>query len=291
MTRTFLHAAAAVAAMTAGAVAGDTTGKKPGYAEINGLKMYYEIHGDGPPLVLLHGGMGTIEGCFKPMLPKLAKRHRVIAVEQQGHGRTADIDRPLSYEQMADDTAALLKHLKVEKADLLGWSDGASVALEMAIRHPAKVGKMVLIGTCFDRDDAYEPELIEFMKTMSPEALGPVPKAEYAKVAPNPDAWPALIAKLKVLWLESKPIPAKALRAISSPALVVSGDRGGDRPEHATKLYRLLPNAKLSVLPGASHFAPLECPTEIAKMALEFLDSSEAPAVAGSASQSGPQAK
>ena len=242
------------------------------YAEVNGLRMYYEIHGTGEPLVLLHGGLSTIESTFAKVLPSLAKTRQVIAIEQQGHGHTADIDRPLSYEQMADDTDALLKHLKVENADFFGWSDGANVTLQLAIRHLTRVRKLVLLGACIDSEDALEPEILAWVKDAKPEDFGPEVKAAYTKAAPNPAEWPTLIAKLKLLWTESKPMSTTALQSIEVPVLVMAGDRGGDRPEHAVRLYRTLPNAQLAVLPGTSRFALLERAEWVLLIMGPFLD-------------------
>jgi alpha-beta hydrolase superfamily lysophospholipase len=165
-----------------------------GYAPVNGLKMYYELHGvDGgknPPLVLLHGGGSTIDTTFGKVLPSLAKSRQVVAFEQQGHGRTGDMaDRPFSFEQSADDTVALMDHLKIEKADLFGFSNGGNIALQIAIRHPNRVRKLVVASAMFKRDGLY-PEVWEFMKRSTLEDMPKELKEAYLKVSPHPEQLP-----------------------------------------------------------------------------------------------------
>lgn len=237
--------------------------------------MYHEVHGAGPPLVLLHGGLSTIDASFSKVLPAFAKTRLVIAPEQQGHGRTADADRPLSYEQMADDTAALLAHLNVASADFLGWSDGANVALALAMRHPGRVRSLTLVGASVDNVDALGAEILKWLESARPEDFQPEAR-EYAAVAPEPAHWPAFVAKWKRLQLEFKGVPAEAMKAIKAPVLVMAGDRGGDRPEHAaTILRRFAPaQAQLAVLPGTTHFAIRERPEWMLSMVNAFLDAS-----------------
>ncbi len=161
--------------------AAQTTGK---YAKVNGLKMYYEVHGTGFPLVLIHGGGSTIGTTFGRILPTLAKTHKVIAVELQAHGHTADIDRPLSFEQDADDVAALLKQLHIEKADIFGFSNGASTTLQIAIRHPTLVNKMVVASTMYKRDGAY-PWLWEMLAQAKFEDMPPQFKEAFLSIDPD----------------------------------------------------------------------------------------------------------
>ena len=157
-----------------------------GYASVNGLKMYYEIHGTGRPLVLLHGALCTIDGCFGKILPLLAKTRQVIAIEQQAHGHTADIDRPLTTEQMAEDTAALLRQLRIENADFFGYSMGGGIALEIAIRYPHRVRKLVFAAATYN-PDGFHPEILQGIAKLKPEDFAGSPWLEaYAKVAPNP---------------------------------------------------------------------------------------------------------
>src|SRR5215203_651125 len=239
---------------------------KGNYAEVNGLNMYYEIHGTGQPLVLLHGAYMTIDSMGE-VVPELAKTRRVIAVELQGHGRTADIDRPLSYEQMADDTAALLQHLGIEQADVFGFSTGGGVALQLAIRHPEVVRKLVVTSTS-NTSDGMHPELLEMTPSITPEAFAGSPiEEEYLRTAPNPDDFPNLVAKLKQLDLEPFAWPPEDIRGIAAPTLLIIGDSDAIRLEHAVELFGLLgggvmgdlaglPKSQLAVLPGTSHFIP-----------------------------------
>ncbi len=231
-----------------------------GYAPVNGLKMYYEIHGQGEPLVLLHGGLSNIQLSFEKMLGSLAKTRRVIAIEQQGHGRTADIDRPLTYENMADDTAALLRYLKIEKAAFVGWSDGANTAIQIALRHPKMVLKLGLISPSFDNKETLSPETMAWLETAKPEDFGPELLAAYTKIAPNPNGYAKFIEKWIKLQLGFVALKPEVIKTIQIPTLLISGDSGGESPEHITKWFRVFLNAKLAVLPGTSHFSTTERP-------------------------------
>src|SRR6266699_564287 len=169
---------------------------KGSYASVNGLNMYYEIHGSGKPLVLLHGGFWTIEAMGE-IVPQLALSRRVIAIELQGHGHTADIERALRYELMADDIAAFIKHLGLEQVDIFGFSLGGGVGLQTAIRHPELVRKLVLTSTAFKRDGWY-PEALAGMASLSVETFAGTPiHAAYLKTSPKPEAWPAFVAKIR----------------------------------------------------------------------------------------------
>src|SRR5260370_41756789 len=174
-----------------------STPVESGYVPVNGLEMYYEIPGSGRPLVLLHGNLSTISTSFGKVLPKLSSTRRIIAVEQQGHGHTADIDRPLSIEQWAEDTSALLRHLKIEQADFFGYSSGGAVALEIALHSPALVRKLVFAGGTSISSDGLYPELLAAGEAMKPEDLDGSPfQQEYASVAPHPENWHRLGAKI-----------------------------------------------------------------------------------------------
>lgn len=245
------------------------------YAAVNGLKMYYETHGTArpgvPALVLLHGGSGTLETSFAKLLPLLAANRRVIAIEQQGHGHTADIDRPLSYPQMADDTAALLASLEIGKVDCLGFSDGGNVALQLALRHPESVRKLI-VGGANTRADGMKPESIAFIKAATPESWPPPVKAAYMRVAPDPQHWAPFIQKVKRLWLETPDWPAAQLQSIHTPVLLVYGDHDDVRLEHAVLLQSLIPDSQLAVLPGTSHFTMFEQADAVSGMTITFLD-------------------
>ena len=242
------------------------TDARTGYAPIGDLSMYYEVHGSGRPLVLLHGAYMTID-LMGPLLPGLAETRQVIAVEQQGHGRTADVDRPLGYEQMADDTAALIRHLGIEDADVAGYSMGGGVALQLAIRHPGLVRKLVLASASFTSDGMHTVAL-EMFPSITPEMFAGSPVEEaYLRTAPNPGDFPKLVEKLKQLDVTSYAWPEGDIRGIAAPTLIVLGDSDGIRLEHAVELFRLrgggvmgdledMPESQLAVLPATSHFIP-----------------------------------
>jgi pimeloyl-ACP methyl ester carboxylesterase len=258
------------------------TPEQTGYAPVNGLEMYYEIHGTGQPLVVLHGAYMTI-GTMGEVVPELAKGWQVIGVELQGHGRTADIDRPLSYELMADDVAALLRHLGIEEADIFGYSMGGGVALQVAIRHPEVVRKLVVASASYTSDGVH-PEVWASIETITPETFAGSPWLEdYTRVAPNPDDFPALVAKLKQLDGEPFAWPEEAIREIAAPTLLIIGDSDIVRPEHAVEMFRLLgggvvgdvaglPNSRLAVLPGTTHVGLVDRADWLVSMIGEFLD-------------------
>ncbi|MEG3789405.1 alpha/beta hydrolase [Lysobacter sp. CCNWLW3] len=228
-----------------------------GYAPVNGLRIYFEIHGVAnpaqPPLVLLHGGGDTIGTSFGQILPKLSRHRQVIAFEQQGYGHTADIvERAFSFEQSADDTAALLNYLKIEKADLFGFSNGGTIAVQVAIRHPEVVRKLVLASALLTRDGAY-PWLWQAMDNAKLENMPKELQEEYLKVAPHPENLRLFHDKAAQRMRDFKDIPTEAIRGIAVPMLVVVGDADVIRPEHAVDTFRLLQKAQLAVLPGTDH--------------------------------------
>jgi pimeloyl-ACP methyl ester carboxylesterase len=234
-----------------------------GYAPVNGLQMYYEIHGAGEPLVLLHGAFASIE-LWGPFLETLAADRQVIAVELQGHGHTADIERPFSYEAFADDVAGLMDHLGIAQADVVGYSMGANTGLRLAMQHPEKVRKLVAISGNY-RTDGYYPELNAMIKTLAPEMFaGTPPEEAYKRNAPNPDGFPALVEKIKALEANTFAWPEKEVSAIAAPVLLIYADSDASRPEHMVELFRLLgggvpgdltglPKSQLAIIPGATH--------------------------------------
>ncbi|MDQ3695815.1 MAG: alpha/beta hydrolase [Chloroflexota bacterium] len=255
-----------------------------GYAPVNGLDLYYEIHGSGGvPLVLLHGAYTTINTSFGAVLPGLAATRQVIAIEQQGHGHTADIDRPLTYERMADDTAALLRHLGIEHADVFGYSMGGTTALALAIQHPDLIRKLVIAGSNFNNEGLY-PEILGSIAQITPAVFAGSPiQEEYDRVAPDPDGFPALVDKLKQLDLEFAGLATEDLRTINAPSLIIIGDADAVRPEHAIELFRLLgggvagdvvglPRSRLAVLPGTTHVGLVFQAEWLLSMISAFLD-------------------
>jgi pimeloyl-ACP methyl ester carboxylesterase len=256
------------------------------YANVNGLKMYYEIHGKGHPLVLLHGGLGVI-GMFAQLLPALAENRQVIGVELQGHGHTADINRPLSFEQMADDVAALIKHLGLENTDILGYSLGGGVALQTTIRHPEVVRKLVVVSApC--KSDGWYTEIRTGMRSMNADAakawVGSPMHQAYVSVAPKPEDWPALAAKLGQLLGQDYDWSA-AVSALKTPTMIMVGDADSVRTAHAVEFFELLgggkadagwdgsgmSNARLAILPGTTHYNIFFSPM-LASTVTPFLD-------------------
>jgi pimeloyl-ACP methyl ester carboxylesterase len=245
--------------------------------------MYYEVHGAGEPLVLLHGAMSTIETSFGAAVALLAESRRVIAVEQQGHGRTADTDGPLTYRQMADDTASLLQRLEIESADFFGFSMGSGIAVELAIRQPMLVRRLVVASLAYDKE-GFHPGLTEAIESVTPEDLeGSVFHEAYVRLAPNPEDWPRLVAKCNQLDREFQGWSPEALRSIAAPTLVIIGDSDIVQPEHAVQTFRLrgggvegdsagLPAAQLAVLPGTTHLTLVDRAEWLASMVSAFFD-------------------
>jgi pimeloyl-ACP methyl ester carboxylesterase len=234
-----------------------------GYAPIGDLSLYYEIHGEGRPTLLLPGAYMTADS-MAPLLEPLARTRRVIALDPQGHGRTADVDRPITYEQMADDAAGLARHLEVDEVDVVGFSMGGGIGLQMAIRHPDLVRRAALASASFRYDGMY-PELIEMFPTITPEMFKGSPmEEEYKRLAPDPDGFDNLVWKLKELDTTSFEWDLSPIRA---PILLIVGDSDIIRLEHAVEMIRELGGGKpgdmsgpgasqLAVLPGTTHFMP-----------------------------------
>jgi len=222
-----------------------------GHAAVNGINMYYEVHGrtDGVPLVLLHGGGSTIEVTFSNVLPVFAGSRRVIALEEQGHGRTTDRNAPVAFESSADDVAALLRHLKVDTADLFGFSNGASVALQVAIRHPRLVRRMVFASSMTKRAGAH-PQLWEFMKQADFSNMPQPLKDAFLKVNPDARQLRTMHDKDAERMRRFQDVPDDLVRSIRAPTLIVLGDHDIVTPEHAVELTRLIAGARLLILPG-----------------------------------------
>jgi len=247
-------------------------------ARVNGLDMYYETVGRGKPLVLLHGALSTIETSFGPVLGSFAERREVIAPEQQAHGRTRDVDRPLTYAQMADDTAALLVLLNVEGADLFGYSMGAGIAFELAIRYPALIRRIAVASPAYSRD-GFQPGVLDGIESAKPDELaGSIFHKAYLEVAPDAGAWPALIEKCNELDRTFRGWPPEAIASIEAPTLVSDIIR----PEHAVQMFELLangqretngsPGSQLAVLPGTTHLTLIERADWLVSMISAFLD-------------------
>src|SRR5689334_22480431 len=261
-----------------------TTPAQSGYVAVNGLQMYYEVHGSGQPLVLLHGAFSAIGTSFGALLPDLAKTRQVIGFELQAHGHTADIDRPMSLEQLADDTAAAIQQLGIGPADIFGYSMGAAAALHVALRHPDVVRKLVLASVSYTLSGIH-PGLMDGLGEMKPEMMHGSPwHEEYLRIAPDPEAFATLFAKKTQMDRGIQDIPAEAIRAIAAPTLLIIGDSDLVRPEHAVEMFRLLgggvfgdtpaglPNSQLAILPGTSHTMVPSRAKLLVPMITAFLD-------------------
>lgn len=222
---------------------------KSGYSDVNGLKMYYEIYGQGKPLVLIHGGGSTIQTSFGRVIPQLAKNRQIIALELQAHGRTSDRNADLSFEQDADDVAMLLKNLDFDKADFLGFSNGGTTTLQIAIRHPKIVDKIILGSALFKRNGVPE-QFWNFMKEASLDNMPEQLKEAYTQVAPATSGLPIMHARDVKRMVNFKDIPDQQIKAIEVPTLIIVGDKDVITPEHAIEMQRLITGSQLAIIPG-----------------------------------------
>lgn len=229
-----------------------TTGKlsfDSGYSEVNGLKMYYEIYGQGKPLVLIHGGGSTIQSNFGKVIPLFAKDRKVIAVELQAHGRTSDRNADLSFEQDADDIAALLKNLHIDKADFFGFSNGGTTTLQIAIRHPEIVNKIVL-GSALAKRNGVPGWFWDFMKQAKLSTMPEQLKTAYKQVAPDSNGLQVMHDRDAKRMVNFKDIPDEQIKSINAPALLIIADKDVITPEHAIELHRQIANSELAIIPG-----------------------------------------
>lgn len=254
--------------------------------KVDGVELGYEVYGEGPPLVLLHGGFGTLED-FGPNLELLARTRRVIGVDLQSHGRSPAAGRGMSFEAMADDIAQLVLKLGLERAALMGFSLGGGVALQTAIRHPNAVDRLVLVSTVFKRAGWY-PEMRAGMDSMGPHTAEPFMRtplyAGYVRVAPRKEDWPVLVEQLTTLLKKDYDWSAEISR-LSMPVMLVIGDADGLPPSHAVELFELLGGGKrdagwdrsgmtrhrLAILPGATHY-DINLNPDLARIVLPFLN-------------------
>ncbi|HUY98797.1 MAG TPA: alpha/beta fold hydrolase [Thermomicrobiaceae bacterium] len=258
-----------------------TSTPRTGYAPVNGLELYYEIHGSGEPLLLIHGGVVGI-AMWGPNLPALAATRQVIAVELQGHGRTRDVERPLSYEAMADDVVGLLDHLGLARVDVLGLSLGGGVALQTVIRHPDRVRRLVLVSAAFRRDGWF-PEILEAFAEMGPAAAAPLWQSPLAQLYPHVD-WDRLFTRIGTLQRTDYDWSA-GVAEITAPTLLVFADADSITPAHIVELYGLLGGGRrdaeldgslrsvnqLAILPGQTHYSMSAAP-ELVTVVAPFLD-------------------
>jgi pimeloyl-ACP methyl ester carboxylesterase len=248
------------------------------YAMVNGIKMYYELYGEGDPVLLIHGGRGSIEN-FGLQIPELSKHFRIIAPDSRAHGRTSDSDQPLSYALMASDMAGLADELKMEKIDIMGWSDGGNTALEFAFAFPERVGKMVILGTNYTFRIPSVPDDGVIMDPADPllVRMRPFLKKYFEnseKFCPAPERFPEIKRKWSELWNNHPDFTIEHLKEIKTPTLVISGDNDLYSPEQTITLSQSLPNSQLMIVPGATHFVHIEQPEIINRAAIKFLKTS-----------------
>ena len=254
-----------------------------GYAPVNGLKMYYEIHGSGEPVVLLHGAFMAISGDWNNWINELAKTRKVIAIDMQGHGRTADIKRDITYENLADDISGLLDYLKIERADLVGYSLGAGAAIECAIRHPEKVRKVVSISAPYARD-GWVKEANDFWPNFKLEMMKGTPaETEREKLNPVPGSFPDFFNHIKAAAMRPYDFGADNLKATKAPIFFIHGDADGVRLDHIAEMYRLKggdlhgdmrphPESRLAILPNTTHVTLMNRMSVVVPMIIDFLD-------------------
>ncbi|MCI1189818.1 alpha/beta hydrolase [Hymenobacter sp. DH14] len=256
---------------------------RSGYADVNGLRLYYEVHGQGKPLVLLHGSYMTIPLNWAHFLPQLAQSRQVIVAEMQGHGRTRDIDRTISYEAMADDVAGLLRFLNIEQADVLGYSMGGGVAFQVAVRHPARVRRLVVLSGAYAHD-GWWPDVEASFATFTAEMFeGSSIRQQYLEWGNEAAHFPEFVQKVKAI--DVQPYNwSDAVKAIEAPLFLALGDADGVRYEHALDLFRAkgggkmgdlhgLPPSRLAILPGTTHIGMMQRADWLVPMITDFLDS------------------
>ena len=229
--------------------ANNTLISKHGYSNVNGIKMYYEIYGQGKPLVLIHGGGSTIETTFGRVIPMLAKKYKVIAMDLQAHGRTSDREASESFEQDADDVVTLLKNLNISKAHIFGFSNGGTTAIEIAIRHPEIVDKIIL-GSALCKRNGIPDQFWDFMKKASLANMPEQLKEGYLKVSHDPKELQVMHDKDAERMVNFKDIPDEQIKSIQAPTLIIIGDQDIIKPEHAIEMHRLIANSELAIIPG-----------------------------------------
>ena len=227
----------------------DSLVSKKGYSEVNGIKMYYEIHGQGKPLVLIHGGGSTIQTTFGRVIPMLAKKYMVIAMDLQAHGRTSDRDAPESFTQDADDVVTLLKNLHIAKADFFGFSNGGTTTIQIALRHPEVVNKIIL-GSALSKRNGVPVQFWDFMKQAQLSNMPEELKEAYLKVSSNPKGLQIMHDKDAARMVNFKDIPDEQIKSIKAPTLIIIGDKDVITPEHAIEMHRYIANSELAIIPG-----------------------------------------
>lgn len=261
----------------------NTRPAESGYADVNGLKMYYEVYGEGKPLVLLHGSFMSIPLNWQHIIPLLAKDRKVIVPEMQGHGRTRDIAREISYEGMADDVSGLLKHLKIDSADVLGYSMGGGIAFQVAVRHPEQVRRLVVLSGTYTHD-GWWPDVEAMYATFTADMFKGTPiQKQYDSLGNDPAHFPEFVKK--VISIDLEPYDwSQDVKKIQAPIFMAIGDADGVRYEHALELFRAkgggkmgdihgLPRSRLAIIPGTTHIGMIQRTDWLIPMITDFLDS------------------
>jgi pimeloyl-ACP methyl ester carboxylesterase len=258
-------------------------GPTTGYAPVNGLTMYYEVHGSGEPVVLLHGGFMTITNNWAGWIDELSRTRKVIAVEMQGHGRTADIPRELNSENHADDVAALLEYLELSRADLIGYSMGGRVAMQVAVRHPGQVRRVVVISSAFRRDGMTQEGLDALSQLTAEVFRGSPLEAEYRRLSPTPERFAAFVTRMVAAYSKENDLSADQLQSTTAPMFFIHGDADGIRLQHVAEMFRLKGGethgdlrprsaSRLAILPNTTHVTLMERISIIGPMVNDFLD-------------------
>jgi pimeloyl-ACP methyl ester carboxylesterase len=274
---------AAIVILLIQVIPGTLSAQTNGYAPVNGLNIYNEIHGEGKPVILLHGAYMTINLNWNEIIPELSKSRKVIAVEIQGHGRTVDIDRPFSYEELADDLAELCKHLQIEKTDVIGYSFGGTVALQFAIKYPALLNRMVITSTTY-KYEGWLPEVRQMLASFNPDFFDATPlKPEYERIAPYPGHWKDFVAKFIEFDKQDFNLGEENMKSIKSPVLFIMGDNDGVDKSHVANMYELtggnifgdvagLPKSQLAILPGTTHVSLMMETNKLIELINPFLN-------------------
>lgn len=258
-----------LAALAATLLSGCVTGVNGHHAEIHGVRMYYEVYGHGAPLLLLHGGGGDGRQ-FAQQIPDFRGSHRLIVPDACAQGRTTDRPGPLSYHAMAEDVVALLDHLRIPSADVMGWSDGGIVGLDLAIHHPERVRHLVTFGANF-APDGLNPDMLEWLRGASATSFGPVSRQRYEAISPEPRHYEEAMHKIIAMWRTQPNFTPAELGRIRARTLIAAGENDMVRRDHTEQLARSIPGARLWIVPGADHGAISERPDLVNREVLEFL--------------------
>jgi len=252
--------------LAAGCARSSSTGH---YADVRGIRIYYEVHGEGPPLLLLHGGLGNGMQ-FEKQVPDFEKTHRVIVPDCRAQGRTTDGRGPITYHEIAEDAIGLLDALHIERVDVMGWSDGGNAGLDMAIHHPDRIGHLVTFGANF-APNGVNPQDFAWAQTATAESLGPGTRDAWTKLNPEPDHYADAMNKILTMWRTEPRFTPEALGSIRAKVMICAGEHDVVRPAHTDSLARMIPGAEEWIVPGASHSAMQERPDLVNPKVLAFL--------------------